>query len=77
MKSLEGKRYVPALGFKYNFAVNVKESRVNEDVIRLFYADGICIEEQTQISIIGKEAEADSEFKKCDSSEEYVKYYNN
>ena len=65
------------MGFKYNFAVNVKESRVSEDGIQLFYTDGICIDEQTQISIIGKEVEANFEFKKCDSSEEYLKYYNN
>jgi hypothetical protein len=77
MKSLDGKRFTPALGFKYNFAVNVKESRVNEDGIQLFSTDGICIDEQTQISIIGKEVEANFEFKKCDTSEEYLKYYNN
>ena len=77
MSSLDGKKFKPALGFKSKFEVNVRGNGINEDNILFFSIDGICIDEQTQISIVGKEAEENFEFKRCDSSEEYIKYYSN
>jgi hypothetical protein len=77
MKSLDGKKFTPALGFKSKFAVNVRSSSYNEDNILFCTIDGICIDEQTQIAIVGKEIEANFEFKKCDTSDEYIKYYSN
>ena len=77
MKSLDGKKFTPALGFVNKFVVNVKTTGINEDNVSFFATDGICIDEQTQISIVGKEIEANFEYKRCDSSEEYIKYYNN
>ena len=77
MKSLDGKKFTPALGFKSKFAVNVRSSGFNEDNVLFCTIDGICIDEQTQIAIVGKEIEANFEFKKCDTSDEYIKYYSN
>ena len=77
MKSLDGKKFTPALGFVNKFVVNVKTTGINEDNVPFFATDGICIDEQTQISIVGKEIEANFEYKRCDSSEEYIRYYSN
>ena len=76
MKSSDGKKFVPALGFKSVFELNVKSSGVNEDSILFFSIDGICIDEDTQLSVVGKEVEETNfEFKKCETSEEYISYY--
>ena len=77
MRSFDSKKFTPALGFKNQFEVNIKASQYNEDNILFYSTDGICIDEQTQLLIVGKEVEAHFEFKRCDSSEEYIKYYNN
>ena len=77
MKSLDAKKFTPALGFINKFVVNVKSTGLNEDNISFMITDGICIDEETQISIVGKESEANFEYKKCDTSEEYIKYYSN
>ena len=77
MKSLDGKKFEPSLGFNNKFVVNVKTSATNEEGVLFSQTDGICIDEQTQISIIGKETEENFEYRKCDSSEEYINYYTN
>ena len=77
MRSFDSKKFTPALGFKNNFEVNIKASQYNEDGILFYSTDGICIDEASKLSIVGKEVEAHFEFKRCDSSEEYIKYYSN
>ena len=76
IKSLDNKKFFPALGFKSKFEVSVKSSGYNEDNIYFYATDGIFIDEDTQMSVIGKDLEESSfEFKQCDSSQEYIKYY--
>ena len=70
MKSSDNKKFVPSLGFKKSFVVNVKSTGLNEDNILFYITDGICIDELTQISTVGKEPdkEPNFEFKRYDSS---------
>ena len=77
MKSSDGKKFEPALGFKSKFVVNVRGSAYNDDTVLFFTTDGICIDGDTQIEIVGNDAEPAFEFKKCDTSEDYIKYYSN
>ena len=78
MKSLDSKKFFPALGFKSKFEVTAKSSGLNEDSILFYAIDGICIDGETNISVVGKEVEESNfDFRKCDSSEEYIKYYTN
>ena len=78
MKSSDNKKFVPSLGFKKSFVVNVKSTGLNEDNILFYITDGICIDELTQISTIGKDPdkEPNYEFKRYDSSVEYLNNYN-
>ena len=58
--------------------MTAKSSGLNEDSILFYAIDGICIDGETNISVVGKEVEESNfDFRKCDSSEEYIKYYTN
>ena len=47
-------------------------------VYYFFSIDGICIDEDTQLSVVGKEVEETNfEFKKCETSEEYIGVFDN
>ena len=75
MKSLDGKKFTPVLGFKSKLPLNIRL----QDIIKImfYFTQLIRTDEQTQIAIVGKEIEANFEFKKCDTSKEYIKYYSN
>ena len=77
LKSLDSKKFSTTIGFKKKFDINVRSTAINEDNILTYSIDGICIDELSQMSTVGKEIEANFEFKRFDSSEEYIKYYSN
>lgn len=64
------------IGWTNNMKLCVKTSAFNEDNLYFYITDGICIDELTQISKIGKESETTFEIERFKTSKEYIKHYN-
>ena len=76
MKSIDDKKFVAELGFKNRFEINVKSTQYNEDSILTYAIDGICTDGQNKLDIVEeKPSESDFNFKRCNSSKEYIEYY--
>ena len=76
MKSIDDKRFVTELGFKNSFEINVKSTQINEDSILTYAIDGMCLDGGNKIDVVeSKTSESDFNFKRCNSSKEYIEYY--
>lgn len=75
LKSDDGKKFESYLGWSKNMSLVVKSNYRNDDNVSFCITDGICIDELTQISIIGKDNDPSLIIERCNSSAEYVKHY--
>lgn len=75
LKSEDGKKYESYLGWSKNMSLVVKSSFTNEENVTFCITDGICIDELTQISIIGKDTDSSLMIERCNTSAEYIKHY--
>lgn len=74
LKTEDGKTFKTYIGWTEDMTINIIERSINDDGLFFFQIDGVCMEQYSKILKIKLNTNV-SEYKRCQNSVEYVKYY--
>lgn len=75
LKSEDNKKFESYLGWTKNMTLVAKSRNCTEDNVYFYITDGICIDELTQISVMGRETDTTLDIERFNTSAEYIKHY--
>ena len=77
LKRIQEKTFITYLRWSRDMEINIIDENYNEDGLFFLQTDGICIETDSKVERIAGETSIQSiPLKKFETSEEYLKYYN-